>query len=489
MANTAGGSVSDFRKMGKASMEAELSIGAGDTGVADALGKIGGVLNTKGAAMNAELKATMKKRQDEVDAFGKDIETVFTDLGPEVKELGQESYQKAQEDVYGLREAFVNCAGDKRCEGDVMVKLNETKTRHSTDAENQKGLIGLWEGELDEDGTRGESSADIQAMTPEDRLVMKEFSTNKTKRVEYLNEEGTGPGDVLHHMWEVPVLDENEFLEDGTTPNPNFGEQLIDPATGQPAVKTESYSNEQLQDMVAIKETVNGDKLQDFIQAEKEKKGNNQTVSDNAALKKSIGDMIPKTQQALRSWAYSNPAEQDYLDVSQYLIDHPILNGQYEKLGVEDTNDDGVINHEDFIALEDKESIIKKIMDAEDVNLSHEILTDIYASCAGNEISGAGNKEYHPERHVLSNKTNEAVVAEKRQKKREDFYTMLSTDEGKQSLNNMTLQEVITKYELTPDEVKNGVIINGERVNINSFIAGPTKAKSKSGKSVDDYVD
>ena len=116
--SSAGGSVSDFRKMGKASMEAELSIGAGDTGVADALGAIGGVLNTKGAAMNAELKATMKKRQDEVDAFGKDIETVFTDLGPEVKELGQESYKKAQEDVYGLREAFVNCGGDKRCEGE-----------------------------------------------------------------------------------------------------------------------------------------------------------------------------------------------------------------------------------------------------------------------------------------------------------------------------------------------------------------------------------
>ena len=204
--------------------------------------------------------------------------------------------------------------------------------------------------------------------------------------------------------------------------------------------------------------------------------------------------MIPKTQQALRSWAYSNPAEQDYLDVSQYLIDHPILNGQYEKLGVEDTTGpngvpDGKITQLDFIALEDKESIVKKIMNADDVNLSHEILTDIYASVAGNEISGAGNKEYYPERHVLPNKTNETVVAEKRQKKREDFYTMLSTDEGKQSLNNMTLQEVITKYELTPDEVKNGVIINGERVNINSFIAGPTKAKSKSGKSVGDYVD
>tara|TARA_R110000824_G_scaffold174961_2_gene353179 strand:- start:1221 stop:2663 length:1443 start_codon:yes stop_codon:yes gene_type:complete len=474
--SSAGGSVSDFSKMGKQSMEAELSMAAGDTGVTDAVGAIGGVLNTKGAAMNAELKATMKKRQDEVDAFGKDIETVFADLGPEAKELGQVSYQKAQDDVYGLREAFVNCAGDKRCEGDVMVKLNETKTKHSTDAENQKGLIGLWEGELNEDGTRGESSADIQAMTPEDQMVMKEFGTNKTKRIEYIdNEEGVSE---LNHVWEIANPD---YISEEETP-------------GENPVITKQYTNQDLQDMIAIKETANGEKLPDLIQAEKEKKGNNQTVSDNAALKKAVGDMIPKTQQALRSWAYSNPAEQDYLDVSQYLIDHPILNGQYEKLGVEDTTGpngvpDGKITQLDFIALEDKESIVKKIMNADDVNLSHEILTDIYASVAGNEISGAGNKEYYPERHVLPNKTNETVVAEKRQKKREDFYTMLSTDEGKQSLNNMTLQEVITKYELTPDEVKNGVIINGERVNINSFIAGPTKAKSKSGKSVGDYVD
>ena len=178
---------------------------------------------------------------------------------------------------------------------------------------------------------------------------------------------------------------------------------MIDTNTGQPQVETKMYTNDELQEMIPIKQTVNGEKLQDLIQAEKEKKGNNQTVSDNAALKKAVGDMIPKTQQALRSWAYSNPAAQDYLNVHDYLVDHPILNGQYEQLGVEDTNGDGVINHEDFIALEDKESIIKKIMNADDVNLSHDILTDIYASCAGNEISGAGNKEYYPERHELPN--------------------------------------------------------------------------------------
>jgi hypothetical protein len=504
--SSAGGSVSDFRKMGKASMEAELSIGAGDTGVADALGAIGGVLNTKGAAMNAELKATMKKRQDEVDAFGKDIETVFTDLAPEVKELGQESYQKAQDDVYGLREAFVNCAGDKRCEGDVMVKLNETKTRHSTDAENQKGLIGLWEGELDEDGIRGESSADIKAMKPEDRLVMKEFATNKTKRVVYLNEDGTGPGDVLHHMWEVPVLDENEFLEDGTTPNPNFGEQVIGP-DGQPAVKTESYSNEQLQDMVAIKETVNGDKYQDLLQAEKEKKGNNQTVSDNAALKKAVGDMIPKTQQALRSWAYSNPAEQDYLDVSQYLIDHPILDGQYLKLGLEDQPTepnpnyveggsepefigDGVINHEDFIASEDKEAIVKKIMNADDVNLSHEILTDIYASVASNEIQGlpkrargtegVGNIEYHPERNELPNASNKQKVAEHDQKENQEKLTKLQSladPEVLKSMGGANENEIAKMLGLDPNEkIYNDV--TGEYESIKTYIATAINKKA-----------
>ena len=439
--SSAGGSVSDFSKMGKQSMEAGLGVAAGDTSVTDAVSAIGGVLNTKGAAMNAELKEIYKEKQDAADAFGKKLETAFVDMGPEMENLGQESYQKAQDDVYGLREEFVNCAGDKKCEGKVMVKLNQTKSRHGTDAENAKNLTGLWQGELDEKtGIRGESSADVKAMTKDDKDVMEQFISNKSKRVEYLDETGTGPGDILNYKWEVPVLDEN-------------GEQVIG-LDGQPQVETKVYSNEQLQEMIPIKETVNGEKLQDFIQAEKEKKGNQQTVSDNAALKKAVGDMIPKTKHALKSWAYGNPAEQDYLNVHDYLVDHPILDGQYEKLGLEDQPTepnpnyveggsepefigDGVINHEDFIAFEDKDAIITKIMDADDVNLSHEILTDIYASVAGNEISGAGNEEYHPERHVLPNKTNETVVAEKDQKENQEKLTKLESLKDKDVLEGM----------------------------------------------------
>ena len=495
--SSAGGSVSDFRKMGKASMDAGLDIAAGDSSFGDAVSAIGGVLNTKGAAMNADLKAIYKEKQDAVDAFGKDLESTFVDIGPEIENLGQASYQKAQDDVFGLREEFVNCAGDKRCEADVMVKLNTTKTRHSTDAENAKNLASLWQGELDENGVRGESSADVKAMDDDGRSVMEQFATNKSKRVEYLNEDGTGPGDILNYAWEVPVLDPDKD-------SPTFGEQMIDPTTGQPMVETKVYSNDQLQEMIAIKETANGEKLPDLIQAEKENKGNNQTVSDNAALKKAVGDMIPKTQQALRSWAYSNPAEQDYLDVSKYLIDHPILDGQYEKLELEDQPTkpnpnyvlggtepefigDGIINHEDFIALEDKQSIIDKIMNADDVNLSHEILTDIYASAAGNEISGlpkkekasdegGGNVEYNPERNVLSNRSNEQVVELQQAQKRKEFYDMLSTDEGKQSLDYMTENEIINKYgPFTEDEINNGVIINGQKVKISSYIQGATK--------------
>ena len=400
--SSAGGSVSDFRKMGKTSMEAELSIGAGDSTAMDVVDAIGGVLNTKGAAMNAEIKKNYNEKQKAVDKFGEDLELAFIDMGPEMANLGQESYQRAQDDVYGLREEFVNCAGDKRCEADKMVKLNQLKTKHASDAENAKNLVGLWQGELDEDGNRGESSADVKAMSDDDKGVMEQFVSNKSKRVVY-DDEG-----VLNYAWEVPVLDTDKN-------SPTFGEQLIDPNTGQPEVETKMYTNDELQEMIPIKETVNGEKLQDFIQAEKEKKGKGQTVSDNAALKKAVGDMIPKTQQALRSWAYSNPAAQYYLNVHEYLVDHPILNGQYEQLGVKDTTGpkgvpDGKITHLDFIAMEDKKSIIDKIMNADDVNLSHDILVDIYASVSGNEISGAGNKEYHPERHELPNRTNEEVT-------------------------------------------------------------------------------
>jgi len=459
--SSAGGSMSDFRKMGKASMEAELSIGAGDSTATNVVSAIGDVLNTKGAAMNADIKKRYNEKQKSVDEFGKKLELAFIDMGPEMENLGQESYQKAQDDVFGLREEYASCEGlgepgaIKKCQADLMVKLNTTKTRHSTDAENAKNLAGLWQGELDEDGNRGEPSADVKAMSDDDAGIMEQFVSNKSKRVVYLNEDGSGPGDILNYAWEVPVLDDN-------------GEQVIGP-DGQPMVETKMYSNDYLQEMIPIKETVNGEKLQDLIQAEKEKKGNNQAVSDNAALKKAVGDMIPKTKHALRSWAYSNPAGQDYLNVHDYLVDHPILNGQYEQLGVEDTTGpngepDGKITHLDFIALEDKESIIKKIMDADDVNLSHDILTDIYASVSGNEISGAGNEEYNPERHVLSGiRTTDEV-----KKKRKEFFDLISTDRS--SLESMSKSEIIEQAELTPEEVENGFMYNGKMTTLSMLL-------------------
>ena len=81
--SSAGSSAGDFRKMGKASMDAGLDIAAGDSSFGDAVSAIGGVLNTKGAAMNADLKAIYKEKQDAVDAFGKDLESTFVDIGPE----------------------------------------------------------------------------------------------------------------------------------------------------------------------------------------------------------------------------------------------------------------------------------------------------------------------------------------------------------------------------------------------------------------------
>ena len=456
----------DFGKIGRQSMQAELDMKAGDTGVADTLGAIGNVLNTKGAAMNAEIKKNYDEKQKAVDKFGEDLELAFIDMGPEMANLGQESYQRAQDDVYGLREEFFTCAGDSRCEADTMVKPNQLKTKHASEAENAKNLVELWQGELDEDGKRGESSADVKAMSDDDKSVMEQFVSNKSKRVVY-DDEG-----VLNYAWEVPVLGED-------------GEQVIGP-DGQPQVETKMYTNDELQEMIPIKQTVNGEKLQDFIQAEKEKKGKGQTVSDNAALKKTVGDMIPKTQQALRSWAYSNPAAQDYLNVHDYLVDHPILNGQYEQLGVEDTTGpngepDGKITHLDFIALEDKESIIKKIMDADDVNLSHDILTDIYASVAGNEISGIGNKEYYPERHVLSNKANEQVVAEHDQKENKEKLTKLQSLEDPEVLKNMggaNENEIAEILGLDPNEkIYNPT--TGEYESIKTYIANATNKKAK----------
>ena len=456
MAKSSGSSAGsgNFYRMGQQMGPNEL-----DTTVADAVSGIGSAISAKGKEMEKDYKAIHKEKQDAVDAFGKDLERTFIDMAPEAKELGQESYQKAQDDVFGLREELVDCGGDSRCEAKVYVKLNETKTRHGTDSENHKGLNSLMMGEEDEHGVRGESSADVKAMTEEGRSAMKEFASNKTRRVKYID-------NVLHYEWEQPLLD------------PKTKEPVIGP-DGQPVLETKIYSNEDLQDMVAIKETANGDKLQDFIQLEKEKKEKNQTVSDNAALKKSVGDMIPKTQQAIRSWARSNPAEQDYLDVYKYLSQHEAFNSSYAKLGIVDQQKEGepgynVLNWDDLVAGQDKEAMIQSIMNGDNINLSHEILTDIYASCAGNEISGAGNTDHNPGRNELSGIKTDYPEQVKQQRK--EFYDMLGTDEGMQSLNNMTESEIIEKYKLTDEEVKKGVVIDGKRVNINSFIAGPTKA-------------
>ena len=206
--------------------------------------------------MDIDYKAIYKEKQDAIDTFAKDIERTFIDMAPEAKELGQESYQQAQNDVYGLREELINCGGDQRCVANVYVKLNEAKTRHGTDSENHKGLNNLMMGEEDENGIRGESSADVKAMTEEGRQAMKEFGSNKTKRIKYLDETGTKPGNILNYEWDIP---NPKYISDEETPNEN-------------PVITQIYSNSDLQDMVAIKETANGDKLQDFIQAEKEKK-------------------------------------------------------------------------------------------------------------------------------------------------------------------------------------------------------------------------
>ena len=56
---------------------------------------------------------------------------------------------------------------------------------------------------------------------------------------------------------------------------------------------------------------------------------------------------------------------------------------------------------------------------------------------------------------------------------------MLSTDEGKEKLNYMTENEIIEKYgPFTDDEIKNGVVIGGEKVKISTYIANAANKKA-----------
>jgi len=162
-------------------------------------------------------------------------------------------------------------------------------------------------------------------------------------------------------------------------------------------------------------------------------------VSD---FKNNISKIIPKDPKALRSWAYSNPTENSDLDIYGYLLDHPLINeGHYSDLGVEDTNGDGTIDASDIISAEDREMLISNIMSAENPEITHSILTDIYTDIGYKSVvKPDANKDYNPSTAKLmgGDIDAQAEAASVQQNKLNEMKQGLYDGETKEAFSNRT---------------------------------------------------
>ena len=149
MAKTTGGSAGsgDFYKMGQ-----QMGPDAMDTSTADALTKIGGQVNTMGMAMAAERKAEEKELKKARNDMGDKVSQAFVEMGDTLSQLPQESYAQAQSEVEALRYKMFEAidAGDSKAQADLMIQLNQIKSRHAGDADNLDTLVKTWEADENE---------------------------------------------------------------------------------------------------------------------------------------------------------------------------------------------------------------------------------------------------------------------------------------------------------------------------------------------------
>lgn len=460
--SSAGGSVSDFREIGRQSMQAELDMKAGDTGVADTLGAIGGVLNTKGAAMAEERKAEAKKLKEERNAAGDKISQEFTNLSEIISQLPQESFQQAQNEVEDLRYRVYECidAKDSKCQQDLMLELNKIKDRHAGDADNLKTFVDSWQ--KDENGNMPVST---DAMDGDDVKVMENFLANDSKRTVYKDGQ-------MFYEWDMDTgeVDEN----------------------GEPITELQSYSLQDLQDKVILKETVNGNK---YIDLEGEiKQGivdGTRGIPTHGEMKRKVGEVIPRDNKAIRDWLHGNPAEQHDLDVEGYLIDLMESDFRtYDSLGIDlkkpeyayldKDGKNGVTADE--IPQEFKDELINNVMNVKDLEITHGILTDIYAARGLKNIVGEPNHDYNEdkkENRILGmddfnpNDKDAANRAKTLQK-----LTALDDPANLKQYEGMSIEAIANKIGVDPK----GQILNpqtGQMESVSTYIANATNKKAK----------
>lgn len=462
--NTAGSG--NFYRMGQAMGPDKL-----DTGVADMVSGIGKQINTFGSAMAEEKKAEAKKLKEERNLAGDKISQEFTNLSETISQLPQESFQQAQSEVEDLRYRMYECidAKDSKCQQDLMLELNKIKERHAGDADNLKTFVDSWQ--KDENGNMPVST---DAMDGDDVKVMENFLANDSKRTVYKDGQ-------MFYEWDMDTgkVDEN----------------------GEPITEPQSYSLQDLQDKIILKETVNGNK---YIDLEgKMKQGivdGTRGVPTHGEMKRKVGEIIPRDNKAIRDWLHGNPAEQHDLDVQGYLIDLMESDFKtYDSLGIDLTKPEyayldkdgknGVTPDE--IPQEFKDELINNVMNVKDLEITHGILTDIYAARGLKNIVGEPNKDYNKdkkENNILGlddfnpNDKEAANRSETLQK-----LTALDDPANLKQYEGMSIEAIANKIGVDPK----GQILNpqtGQMESVSTYIANAANKKAKTGKSVDDYV-
>ena len=463
MAETGGSAGSaNFSKIGEA-------IGAADTykdsSAVDTVSAIGKSLTDKGLEIDIENKAIEKDKKTKRNAAGVKISNAFIAMGPQLKQLGQESYTQAQNEVEALREQMFAAidAKDPKAQADVMIRLNEMKTRHSGDAEGLTTLIDSWESE----------TVSTDAMTEEQMLVMENFASNPTKRTVY------GENNMMMYEWDVDTGDVDK--------------------EGNPIMDTQRHSVQDMQDMIVTKQTENGVKMIDLEQRFKEDFQNN-SPPNNAAIRRQVGDVIPMDKKGIRDWLHGNPAEHHGLDVHGYLVDLMSKDfNTFKKLGLNvddypqwDVNGTPGIQA-DEVPQEFKDDLIKNVMDVKDLEISHDIISEIYSTRIKNNMIGKGtdNKNYHPEDNILLGDTGADQSAEAKTARLEQLTTLQSLKDP-EVLKNLA---GLTKEQIAKDigfDSLSAVIfnpeLNGGKGGMESIASYIPDAKKATGKTAEDYL-
>ena len=440
----------DWFNLGKVSMDAELGTKQSNNfNMGNMVGKAAGMINAFGSTVADEEKAIHKEKMEKVDAYGNDISTWMVDMGEAFSNLPKEAYNQCITEVEKLRNEYYDAVntGDTKLQGELMIKLNQVKERHSGDSEAQKDLVDILTGVLDtETGQRDPATADFRAMNPEHLELIKNFTTAKDRSITYI-----GDPPVLYHTW-------TQVGEDGKE-------------------VTMQKTNKELNDMVIIKQTVNGTKLIDYLStATQANMVEGAKMPSDVSIRSSIDKIIPNKKTDLISWFKSNPSEIEEFDAHGYLQDNLAhFSGTLGELkGMETFDSDENASNGIQIAQQDMQKVIKMIMDCENPEISRKILVEIMADISKSKIGGLPLKNYNHNpiegASVNANKEEQANI--------DAMYAMFQdTTKGAQEklqtkLNGKSYEEIAEYFKISVEDAKKLVYHKGGMVNIHSYVAG-----------------